>query len=40
VNRALLAILRELVDEKAAKEYADGWVERNIENLSDNPGTG
>jgi len=33
VNTALLVILRELVDEKTAKEHADGWVQRNIENL-------
>jgi len=39
VNAALLAILRELVEEKAAREYADGWVQRNIENLIDKPGT-
>ena len=40
VNTALLVILRELVDEKTAKEHADGWVQRNIENLIDKPGTG
>ncbi len=39
VNTALLVILRELVDEKAAKEYADGWVQRKIENLIDKPVT-
>ena len=39
VNTALLAILRELVDEKTAREYADDWVERNIEHLIDRPAT-
>ena len=37
VNTALLVMLRYLVDEKAAREYAQGWVERNIENLIDKP---
>ncbi len=39
VNTALLAILREFVDEKSAREYADGWVERSIENPTSQPGT-
>jgi hypothetical protein len=38
VDTALLIMLKYLVDEKAARDYAEGWVQRNIEHLIDTPG--
>lgn len=40
VNTAVFAILRDLVGEEAAREYADRWVQRNIEHLTDEQETG